>query len=419
MAEETGNCVPTSATVGYRNRPMNPAELKIDLLCRGVKIDESCRLNEDGRPFVRTRAGLGSGIEMVLVGPKRNLWVNAPAVEKFVEQSPFRLVRVSRQYEVIDGRDCYRYPVIIASKPDWYDQRTSRGLTMSRVGTLQGTCLSFYIGDRCKFWSPAHPVNCKFCTTGLNVGVEEEEEKTVDDVVETALAARRESGVTFAHLNSGYQGIEGIRKAFPYIKALKDRVGLLLGVQFIPEEDLSLYDQAIALGVDHFSFCFEFYNSEYFCRYLPGKTEVLGMDRFLRAMEYTAKKLGRGRVSGEIIAGIEPIEDTLRAIEYIISVGAFPLVCIFRPLAGADLQDYPPPQYSDMVRVFRHLYETCRKQNLPVGIAPNINVSLSLQPDDTFYLASGTFSDRFYQAWVGALKHLMRPYFHRRMRRPA
>jgi uncharacterized radical SAM superfamily protein len=143
------------------------------------------------------------------------------------------------------------------------------------------------------------------------------------------------------------------------------------------------------------------------------------MDRFLRAMEYTAKKLGRGRVSGEIIAGIEPIEDTLRAIEYIVSVGAFPLVCIFRPLAGADLQDYPPPQYSDMVRVFRHLYETCRKQNLPVGIAPNINVSLSLQPDDTFYLASGTFSDRFYQAWVGALKYLMRPYFHRRMRRPA
>jgi hypothetical protein len=222
--------------------------------------------------------------------------------------------------------------------------------------------------------------------------------------------------VTFAHFNSGYQGVEGLRKAFPFIKALKEKVGLLIGVQFIPEKDLSLYDEAIALGVDHFSFCFEFYNPDYFCRFLPGKTEVLGMERFLKAMEYCSRRMGKGRVSGEIIAGVEPIEDTLRAIDYIISVGAFPFVCIFRPLAGADMQDYPPPQYVDMLRVFRHLYETCRAQKLPVGIAPNINVSLSLQPDDTFYLASGSFSDRVYQMWVGTLKHLMRPYFSRRMK---
>ena len=403
-------------TLDYPPRSMNPAELKIDLLCRGMRIDESCRLFEDGRPLVRTRAGLGSGVEMILPGPRRNLWVNTPVVEKFVEKTPYLLFHREPGYELVDQRQGYRYSVALAMKPNWYDYRTSRGALMSRIGTLQGTVLSYYIGDRCKFWSPAHPMYCKFCTTGLNVGVEEEEEKAVEDVVETALAARKESGVTFAHFNSGYQGVNGLRKAFPYIKALKEKVGLLIGVQFIPERELSLYDQAIDLGVDHFSFCFEFYNPDYFCRYLPGKTEVLGLDVFLKAMEYCSRRMGRGRVSGEIVAGIEPIEDTLRAIEYIVSAGAFPFVCVFRPLTGADLQDHPPPEYPDMVRVFRHLYETCRDRNLPVGIAPNINVSLSLQPDDTFYLAQGTFSDRVYQSWVGALKLLMRPYFARRMK---
>jgi len=47
---------------------LNPCELQIDLLCRGVELDASCRLEQDARGFSRTRAGLGSGLEMVLAG---------------------------------------------------------------------------------------------------------------------------------------------------------------------------------------------------------------------------------------------------------------------------------------------------------------------------------------------------------------
>lgn len=47
-------------------------------------------------------------------------------------------------------------------------------------------------------------------------------------------------------------------------------------------------------------------------------------------MDYCSAKLPRGAVSGEMIAGIEPIEHTLAGIERITSAGAFPTVCIFR-----------------------------------------------------------------------------------------
>ncbi len=397
-------------------KPLNPAELKIELLCRGIRIDGSCRIFEDGRPLVRTRAGLGSGLEMVLPGRKREVWVNAPVVEKFVEGTPYLLSLERNEYHLTDERQGLRYRVRLAPKPGWYDRMTSRGAPMSRIATLQGTCLSIYIGERCKFWGPEHPLNCKFCTTGLNVGVDEEEEKTVEDVIETALAAKDESKVTFVHFNSGYQGKNGLTKVFPYVRAIKAKVGLLVGVQFIPEADLRLYDTLLALGVEHLSFCFEFYNPEYFRRYLPGKTEVIGRDTFFKAMEFCSRKLGKGRVSGEIIAGIEPVDDTLRAIEYIVRVGAFPMVCIFRPLTGAGLENYPPPAYSDMLRVFKHVFETCRKHHLPVGIAPNINVSLSLPPDDTLYLSSNTTADKMYLRYVGALKQMMRPYFRNRIK---
>ena len=62
-------------------------------------------------------------------------------------------------------------------------------------------------------------------------------------------------------------------------------------------------------------------------------------------MEYTAKKLGPGRVSGEIIAGIEPIAATKRGIDRIVSAGAFPTVCIFRPTVGSDMADWAPPSF--------------------------------------------------------------------------
>jgi len=91
---------------------------------------------------------------------------------------------------------------------------------------------------------------------------------------------------------------------------------------------------------------------------------------------------------------------------------------VFRPLRGTELEHRAPPKYEDMLKVFRHVYETCRSRKLPVGVVPNINWSLSLQPEDTFYLARDSAIDRLYRQWIWALRLLMRPYFLRQLRRP-
>jgi len=396
-----------SAPATFTGKRLNPAELKVDLLCSGLRIDPSCRLDDDGDTFSGSEAGLGSGLEIVLPGDKRELWINVPVNEKFVEKTPYRLLETEGEYRLLDEMRNFTYEVGLPRHPDWYGQQTSRGALMSEVATLNGTCLSFYIGDRCHFWSSPQSMNCKFCNIGLDPGVAME--RTVEDVVETAQAAQSNSDVTFATLSSGYQGAKGLTKVFPYLEALKSRTDLLVGIQFIPEKDLTLYDQVIDLGVDHLSFCFEFYNADYFKRYLPGKSEEVGRKTFFRAIEYCARKLGRGRVSGEIIAGVEPIQDTLRAIDYIGFVGAYPVVCVFRPLTGADMEETPAPDFDEMVNVYRHVYKTCKAHRLPIGVAPNINYSLSLQPEDTFYLAADTASDRAYSRWLWMLRQVMRP----------
>jgi hypothetical protein len=286
---------------------------------------------------------------------------------------------------------------------------------MSRIGVLQGTYLGIYINPICAFWNYDPPLNCRFCTTGANVGCRESAIKTVDDVVETCHAAREESGVTFVHFNGGFQGSRGLRSAEPYVRAIKENVGLLVGVQLTPERDFTAYDRLIDLGVDHFSFCLELFDPEWFARICPGKARVLGQDLFLEAMDYCASRMPRGAVSGEIIAGLEPIDSTLAAIERITSVGAFPTVCVFRPTVGSDLEDWPAPEFDDMRHVLAGVYDACRRHRVPIGLAPNIEVSLVVNPDDAALLAPKTAGMLAYEAWRRVLRVAARPVFASRM----
>jgi len=402
-----------------RKKPrLNAAELEIELFCRGLSVDPSCLLEDDARVVARTRAGLGSGLELVIPGRRKNLWMNVPVEEDFARSSPFRLMLEDTTYFIHHEESQERYSVVIPPEPVWYNKKTSEGTLMRQIGVLQGTYLGIYLSNSCGFWHRTPSLNCRFCTTGMNVGVNEVVRKEVEEIVEVCREAKHESGVTFVHFNSGYEGKDGkgLDLVLPYVQAIKEQVGALIGVQMLPATDFQKYDRLIEAGVNHFSFCYEFHNLEYFEKLCPGKAQLFGQASFFRALEYTAEKLGTGAVSGEIIAGVEPIEDTLAAIDYITGVGAFPTVCIFRPLIGADMEHTPPPDPKEMRHVFRYLYEACRKARLPIGIAPNIEVSLIVQPDDAKYLVPHNWRYYWYEGKLRVMRLLAKPRFRRELR---
>jgi hypothetical protein len=398
---------------------LNPCELEIDLFCRGLRVPADVSL-EGARGVSRTRAGLGSGLEVVLPAAsmvQKDVWVNVPVTEHFAQSSPYHLTGgPDRGYVIVDDRTACTYAVRLPAQPRWYSRLTSRDVPMDRIGQLQGTYLGIYINPICAFWNYSPPLNCRFCTTGQNVGKSEAAEKPVSDVIETCWAARAESGVTFVHLNGGFQGSRGLEFALPYVKAIKRDVGMLVGVQLAPEPVFARYDALIEAGVDHLSFCLELLDPDWFARICPGKDRMHGQELFIDAMNYCAARMPRGAVSGEIIAGIEPIDRTLEAIDLITSLGAFPTVCIFRPTVGSDMEDWPPPSYEDMRRVMAHMYDACRRHWLPIGAAPNIEVSLVVNPDDAAMLAEPGAGYYAYEAFRRLVKVAARPVFRHRMR---
>jgi hypothetical protein len=393
---------------------LNACELQIDLFCSGLRIAPSVTL-EGARGIVRTRAGHASGLELAIpTGSwvKRELWMNAPILEPFAARSPYELGGShATGYTIRDERTGDVHAVRIPRQPNWYQRLTSRDVPMSRIGVLQGTHLAISLNPVCAFWNYEPALNCHFCSTGHGVTPGEQPQKTLEDVIETCWAAKEDSGVTFAHLTAGFQGSRGIAFAEPFVRAIKQDVGLLVGLQLAPERDLSRYDRLIDLGIDHLTFCIDLVDPEWFARICPGKARTLGQKVFFEALERCAAGMPRGAVSGQIIAGIEPIEHTLAGIERIVSAGAAPSVCIFRPTTSAAMADWPAPKYESMRQVMLTMYDACRRHRLPIGIAPNVEASLVVNPDDAALLAPRTAGFYAYELWRRALRVAARPVF--------
>ena len=128
----------------------NPGLLKLDLYCRGAHVDDSLRvMDEGGRPILRTRAGLGSGLELILPD---NMWTNVPVTETFVRHSPYVVRRRSDGSIWVDRGSEPIAPVRLAPRPDWYERTTSTGKCMTTIGTLQGTYLGVYPSKVCEYW---------------------------------------------------------------------------------------------------------------------------------------------------------------------------------------------------------------------------------------------------------------------------
>ncbi len=397
----------------------NPALLKLDLYCQGLRLDESCFIEEDGgRKILRTRAGLGSGLELILPG---ELWTNAPVSEPFAARSPYTLHRERGRYWLRhEGRDVV--PVRLSPRPNWYEAATSTGKPMTRIGTLQGTYLGIYQAKVCEYWTQKPTkVNCKFCSVGLNLGVDDADEKSVEEVMEVIRAARAESGITYVDFNTGhYEGDTYLDILEPFIVRIKQELGLLVGVQTPPHRDLKRYDHLREIGVNRVSFCFEIFDRELFEEICPGKHAEYGLDFYLEAIRYCATLGAKGPAdepwvtNGEIIAGLEPPESSIRAIDWITSVGAIPTVCVFRPLVGTDLEDHEPPRTEDMVPIFRRLYESTMEAGLPIGCAPNIHVSLVMLPEECRYLSPRRYL--WQSAKLGVMKRVFARRFDRKLR---
>ncbi|MHC5012251.1 MAG: radical SAM protein, partial [Planctomycetota bacterium] len=309
--------------------------------------------------------------------------------EAFAANSPYELHGPrpnGRHWLTHDDREVCE--VELPERPKFLDRLTSTGRPMGSIGVIQGTYLGVYFGVLCANWKEPERDNCRFCSLGTSVlEGQEGTKKTSQDVLETALAAREELGITFVHLNGGFDDSEAYLDRFrDAITSLRERTGLLIGFQLPPLSDLEQYRTLKEMGVNNVSLCFEIWNPEIFAEVCPGKHRRAGLDRYKEAIRFCTEEVQFDTTNGEMIAGLEPPADSMAAIDWLTGVGAIPTICVFRPVRGTPYEARPAPTTEDMLPVFAHAYRRCMDRGLPIGIAPNIHVSIVLNPEEWRWL---------------------------------
>ena len=88
---------------------------------------------------------------------------------------------------------------------------------------------------------------------------------------------------------------------------------------------------------------------------------------------------------GKAIFEMNGEDRDVKAIEEFAKIGVVSTVCIFRPCLGTILEGLYPPEPIEMKSVFKRMYEVCLENRIPIGIAPNIKVSLVLLPEEGKY----------------------------------
>ena len=218
---------------------------------------------------------------------------------------------------------------------------------MTRIGTLQGTYLGIYQAKVCEYWT-AKPtkVNCKFCSVGLNLGVDDADEKSVDEVMEVVRAAPATSRAspTSTSTPATTTATPTSTSSSPTSGASRRSSACWSASRRRRTATSSATTRCARWASTASRSASRSSTASSSRRSARASTPSTASTTTSRRSATARRSARRGRAhepwvtNGEIIAGLEPPESSIRAIDWITSVGAIPTVCVFRPLVGTDLE---------------------------------------------------------------------------------
>lgn len=91
------------------------------------------------------------------------------------------------------------------------------------------------------------------------------------------------------------------------------------------------------------------------------------------------------KVRSAFIVGLENKESLYAGIEYVCKIGVSPILSLFKPILGTELEYMLPPSNSEILDICRHIQKICNKYNIELG------PSCSYCEDNTLKISSNQF----------------------------
>ncbi|HVT60399.1 MAG TPA: radical SAM protein [Thermoanaerobaculia bacterium] len=334
--------------------------LKIALFTEGmtVSVEASRQLGAgEERPLTLADYASTSGISMELEG---EIWVNAPIPDfnpNFVETPPHRLDCEDGQFWVRSkGIEVRALPVPVPSYHDqlnrWGEPYRSLAITHTdrvRISPVEGCAIA-----------------CQFCDLPYEFHYRR---KPVDSLVDSVARAVRDPLLPAKHvLISGgtprAEDYEFLNEVYARVAAVFPQLDV--DVMMVPMPGLLDPERLHEAGIHGLSINLELWNPER-ARALMRPKARLGRDHFLGFIARAVEIFGAGKVRSLLVAGLEPMADTLQAVEALAQRGCDPVLSPFRPDPSTPLRHTAPPSIDFLAELYERSAETVDRLGVRLG----------------------------------------------------
>ena len=335
--------------------------LKIELFTEGLVVAPGAHerlAGADGqRPLTLADYASTSGITLRLPD---DVWVNAPIAQhnpNFVH-APRHTLDLAGDGFVVRGH-LGEFPTVPIPVPDYHDEVNAEGEAY--------TSYAYTHSDRVRI-SPVEgcAIACKFCDLPYEYRYRTKRTAGLVDAVDRAL---KDAALPARHVlisgglprTADYGWLQevwsAVAAAFPAID---------VDVMMVPAPGLMDPRALKAAGIAGLSINMEMWNTELAARAMPGKAKI-GRDQWLRLVEQSVEEFGPGRIRSLLMLGIEPLDDTLSAVEALAERGCDPVLSPFRPDPSTPMRDHPPPTAELMVDAWCRASEIVAKHGVQLG----------------------------------------------------
>jgi hypothetical protein len=309
-------------------------DLKIAILTYGIRLSGEALDKLKSGKYSSAASEDYATTRGIPLGLSDHVFVNAPYLEHFTLNSEYALqVRDAVFFLTGPGIDD-RLDVDVFRNPAYYGTRTSSGTPMESIINTHT--------DRARI----NPVlgcsmRCDYCDAPF---ISKYRLNSIADMVEAVGVAATDSikparhvlisGGTPATKDEGY-----IDDAY---RTLAKESPIQVDVMLAPRAELDYPFRLAEWGVADLFVNMEGMNLEV-SRSQAFQKYKIGIEYYLRFISTAVQAFGRGRVMSLILVGLEPMEDTLRAVHELASRGCIPVLSPFRAALHTPLAHHPQP----------------------------------------------------------------------------
>jgi len=319
---------------------------KMDILCHGIAEDNEGILSDlyiRQNPQDTQRTG-NAGLQVKMNNGE--LALNVAVFKKFCKNSPYHLINTDNGLALINNIDDSSTPVICpAFAPVWYHEsvgdRTIAGDLVLLEGDYTAICS---ITEGCLYFNKGKP--CKFCAIGAD-STDINSIETRKAMLKKALTlAACDPQIQNIHLTGGntFDEDRGASGYFKFVQSIQEvNPSIQIAVEIPPPQanvQKDIFNRLKTAGIDSVIINIEFWDDSIREELMPIKG-FIPKDEYISAFCEALDSFGKNKVSSGLMVGIEPLERTKEAVDFLTGLDVVVELYPFKPNDRSQMECNP------------------------------------------------------------------------------